>query len=86
MAHVAAGRLLAEHVAVERAAGLVDGRLSPAAGVVAEGAAVRNGRVQTRHLQIGVAGRRPVPLHRDQPGGREAVRVLQPNVESSFLR
>ena len=42
----------------------------PAAGVVAEAAAVRNGSVEAGYLEVGVGGGRAVTLHGDQPGGR----------------
>lgn len=68
--HVLSAGMVPEHVPVERLAGLVDGRLAPAAGVVAEGAALGDGRVEARDLQVGVRGRRPVALLRDQPRRR----------------
>ena len=42
----------------------------PAAGVVAEAAAVGDGSVEAGYLEVGVGGGRAVTLHGDQPGGR----------------
>lgn len=64
---------MAEHITVKRFPSLVDGRLAPAAGVVAEGAALGDGRVEAGDLQVGVGRRRPVALLRDQPRWRHLV-------------
>lgn len=49
--------------------------LTPTAGMISKSAALWNGGVQARNFQIRVRRRRPVPLHRDQPGGRDFVSV-----------
>ncbi len=43
--------------------------------VIAEGAAVGNGRVEAGYLEVGIGGRGPVALHGNQPWRRNLVRV-----------
>ena len=67
--------LQAKGLAVDGAPELVNGRLAPAAGMVAKAATIGNGGVEPRYLEVGIGGGRPVALHSDQPGRWHFVRI-----------